>query len=66
MCYSLEGMSLLGDQIDEMTLLHVIWVTNKVLGPESHLIGKDHPVEHLSVKLERDRHMVRHCLVNRH
>jgi hypothetical protein len=48
MCDSPDAISPLGEPIKPMTTLHVLVVTNKVLGLESQLTGKDHLVDPLS------------------
>jgi hypothetical protein len=48
MCDSPNAISPLGEPIELMTKLHVLVVTNKVLGLKSQLTDKDHLVDPLS------------------
>ena len=59
MCDSPDTISPSGEPIEPMTTLQVLVVTNKVLGMKSYLIGKDHMVGPLSLKLRDDENSVR-------
>jgi len=59
MCDSPDIVSPSGEPIEPMTALQVLVVTNKVLGPKSQLIGKDHLVEPLSSKPRGHENSVR-------
>jgi hypothetical protein len=60
MCDSQNAVNPSGEPIESMTVLQVLVITNKVLGPKSQLTGKDRLVELLSLKPRDEENSVRH------